>query len=624
MQIEYIYTLLIPLSILCMKKYVIIWFLVSAFIPSSSLDAQENIHITIDAAMTQGIMPPIWRDKYEVHLLAGYGMDPRIFGPHQQFITDPAFNESMAQLKPRYIRISLGRMDNPPDTNYFSTDIPTLRRLPYEFYTGACTMAAADNPANYNFGYIDSMLRVIQRIGALPFITMDYMPYTLSADTIPDYNGLISPLYYLGYNNSIRNSPPRDYAVYGRVIYQLIRHCYTEYGATYFEHWNEPDQQWLNPVFAHFFWTGDEYQLYRAYASIAKEVATDTALANHIKLGGCSFAFYSLFNLVPIHFLDSVRINKDKFDFLSFHPYSDTQWRGGYDTTKAALAVTWRNTYAPKAELINAEWGRLDPGAAVWGDLDYGLDQCSHIIDMLDRGIAMSHVVSIFDAVASDDDNTTVGMYRVGPIVAKPNAFVACNMNRMNDVLNRIPVKIDPGWSALAGKNNADDKIVIILPAFNPGTQTNTISLTVNDIRWNQPYSATRFELTEESFRQGIIFNQTKADTLSGPTFSNTITYPAIDSSGRLIIWEIKKLSSATVNSSATSAPMIKVFPNPTNGYVYFSQSARFKLYDVYGQQISENKANHINLSEINTGTFYLIFFNNQGQIIQCTPVIRY
>ena len=63
--------------------------------------------------------------------------------------------------------------------------------------------------------------------------------------------------------------------------------CYTTFGVTYFEHWNEPDQQWLNPIMVKFFWTGDEYELYNAYAAIADEVSADTTLAHNVKLGGC-------------------------------------------------------------------------------------------------------------------------------------------------------------------------------------------------------------------------------------------------------------------------------------------------------------------------------------------------
>lgn len=586
--------------------------------------SQESIHLKVNASNVVSVMPPIWRDNYEVHLLAGYGQDPRTFGTHQQFIIDPLFQEEMSQLKPRFIRVSLGRMDNPPDTNYFSTDKETLRKLPYEFYTGRNTLAEANDTTNYNFIYIDSILRVIKQIGAEALITMDYMPFNLSSDTIPEYSGLLSVLYYLGYNNSIRNAPPRDNAVYGRVMYHLIKHCYIHYGVRYFEHWNEPDQQWLNPVFAHFFWTGDEYQLYNAYKAIAGEVSADSSLADQIKLGGCSFAFYSLLNLVPTRFLDSVKINKDKFDFLSFHPYSDTQWQGGYDSAKVILATTWRDQYVPHAELINAEWGRIDPGATILGDLDYGLFKCNHIIDMLDRGILISNEVSIFDAVATSDNYGSIGKYRVGPISPKPTAFVSYNMNLMNDALNRLQVNIDSNWSALAGKSNDGNKIVIILPASKPESTSNTINLAVKNLTWPEQFSVKRYELTEQSYQQGIVYNLTFADTLSGDTYTDMLTYPAIDSSGRLIIWELSRLLTSDSKAMGSSDKSFFVYPNPTNGLILFSGSINVEIYDSEGKCLGKARnVTTINLRSLPNGVYYLHLKNKASRLIQIEKVLK-
>lgn len=395
-----------------MKKIpFIIFFLMNM---SGNLLAQTIINLDINAGSSTSVMKPIWRDHYEAHLLAGYGGNPAITGPHVSYVTDPAFATEMAKLQPRYIRISIGRIDNPPDTNYSSTNTTVLRNLPYEFYKGSNSMAAANNLSNYDFTFIDSMIGVVQSMGAEPFLTMDYMPFNLSSDTVPDYNWLFPFVYQYAYDNTIRNAPPATDAVYGRVMYQLIKHCYNSFGVTYFEHWNEPDQNWA--FLPKVFWTGDAIDLYNAYAAIADEVSADLSLAGNIKLGGCSFAFYSLLNGIPKDFLDSVQTNNKKFDFLSFHPYSDTQFKGGYDSAKVALATSWRNTYVPSAELINAEWGRLDANTTTWGDLDYGLNKFSHIIDMLDRNVSMSHDVALFDADSHSDNFTDLGMYRVGPI----------------------------------------------------------------------------------------------------------------------------------------------------------------------------------------------------------------
>ncbi len=395
--------------------------------------SQTEYNITINASDVIGKMPPLWRDHYENHLLLGYGGNPSVLGPHKSFISDPNFKIEMEKLKPRFIRISIGRADNPPDTNYYSSNTTILKNLPYEFYRGNNTMGEANNLSNYNFSYIDAQIKLVQSIGAQPFLTMDYMPFNLSTDTIPNYQATMGLIYNLAYDNTIRNSPPSNNAVYGRVMYQLIKHCYDKFGVTYFEHWNEPDQQWLNPVMVKFFWNGDEYQLYRAYEAIANEVSADTSLASNIKLGGCSFAFYSLGNLIPTRFLEEVKTHALKFDFLSFHPYSDTQFKGGYDSAKVTLATTWRNQYVPKAELINAEWGRIDPNTDTWGDLDYGLNKVEHIIDMLNRTISMSFDIVLFDQETATD-NATYLVYLGAPV-----HFIQGDMNLLNNLIKRAP-----------------------------------------------------------------------------------------------------------------------------------------------------------------------------------------
>ena len=155
----------------------IIFFLI---ILSGNLFAQTTINVNVNASSSISVMKPIWRDHYENHLMAGYGGNPNITGPHISFLNDPSFATEMAELQPRYIRISIGRIDNPPDTNYSSTNTNVLRNLPYEFYKGGNNMVDANNLSNYDFTYIDSMITAVQSMGAEPFITMDYMPFTLS------------------------------------------------------------------------------------------------------------------------------------------------------------------------------------------------------------------------------------------------------------------------------------------------------------------------------------------------------------------------------------------------------------------------------------------------------------
>ncbi len=173
----------------------------------SLVHSQTIVDIKVDASAPTTVMPPIWRDHYECHLMDGYGGDPRIVGKHVLYITDPAFVPVTTELKPRFIRVSIGRMDNPPDTSYFSRDTNVLRNLRYEFYRGGNNMADADNLSNYNFSYIDSLIEVVKSVGAEPFITMDYMPFTLSRNNVPNYRVILWPFYQFWYMIQL---PPRS------------------------------------------------------------------------------------------------------------------------------------------------------------------------------------------------------------------------------------------------------------------------------------------------------------------------------------------------------------------------------------------------------------------------------
>ncbi|CAN5171763.1 hypothetical protein BH09BAC5_BH09BAC5_13460 [soil metagenome] len=590
----------------------------------SLLHSQTTINVNVNASSTIGSIPPIWRDHYENHLLHGYGGNPSLTGTHTSFVSDPDFISEMNILEPRFIRISIGRADNPPDTNYYSSNTNILKNLPYEFYKGGNNLTDANNLSYYDFWYIDSMITLVQSIGAEPFLTLDYMPFNLSSDTIPNYQPAMALVYNLAYDNSIRNAPPSNNAVYGRVMYQLIKHCYNSFGVTYFEFWNEPDQQWANPIMVKFFWTGDEYQLYDAYAAIANEVSADINFASNVKLGGCSFALYSFFNLIPIRFLQLVQTNSTKFDFLSFHPYSDIQFKGGYDSAKVALVQSWKDAYVPSAELINAEWGRIDQNTNTWGDLDYGLNKIEHIIDMLNRNVSMSFEVALFDQETSTDNYTYLGMYRVGPIVPKPSAYVFYNMNKMNDALNRLPLTVNTGMYGLAGINNAADKIVIAFPAPNPVSGNNEIHLNVSNLPWGTgTYYVNRFELTDQSYQLGVINNLTQSSTESGGIFSDTIVYPSLNNSGRFIIWELSS-HPLSIAESATTNPEFSIYPNPAtdNINIQFKEKP-IKEYsisimntlgsEVYFEKVNNLETNHIIRPELNNG-FYIISISLNGK----------
>lgn len=184
-----------------------------------------QINVSVDASSVTGTVVPLWGDHYDVQLLFGAGDNPSVAGPHVQYIDDPAFASEMARLKPRFVRVSTARFDDPHSADYYSTDTTVLKNLWTEFYHGPNTMAGANDPSQYDFSYVDSLIDVVHAMGAEPFLDMASMPFTLASVDTPAYFPCVywdPPCHLFGWDNGIRQAPPADPLVYGRVFYHLV------------------------------------------------------------------------------------------------------------------------------------------------------------------------------------------------------------------------------------------------------------------------------------------------------------------------------------------------------------------------------------------------------------------
>lgn len=245
---------------------------------------------------------------------------------------------------------------------------------------------------------------------------------------------------------------------------------------------------------------------------------------------------------------------------------------------------------------------------------------------MLDRGISMSHRVCLFDVDASNDNFTHMGIFRVGPIVLKPTAYVFYNLNKINDALKRLPLSINQEMYALAGKNDSNDKIVVIFPADEPQFGNNTINLTIINLPWgNSGYLLKRYELTELSYLNNIIHNLTFSSTSQNDFVSDSFQYSSVNGSGRLVIWEITPLESTFINeNSFLSIPDFKIYPNPNQGNFYIETKDKsdiilnIKITNLTGQIVYEynfeNPHYKQNLeTNLPTGFYNILLNTNKG-----------
>ena len=89
------------------------------------------------------------------------------------------------------------------------------------------------NPV-YNWQYVDSVYDYILSIGMRPFLEFSFMPGKLASGN--------KTVYWEQSNIT----PPKDYAKWRKLIYEVVKHFTERYGCEevkkwYFEVWNEPD-----------------------------------------------------------------------------------------------------------------------------------------------------------------------------------------------------------------------------------------------------------------------------------------------------------------------------------------------------------------------------------------------
>jgi xylan 1,4-beta-xylosidase len=125
--------------------------------------------------------------------------------------------------------------------------------------TNAYTEDAAGKPV-YDWTIADRIIDTYIQAGAKPFVEIGFMPQALSSHPDP-YKPVWKPgdnfnQYYLGWAY-----PPKDYAKWGELVNQWVKHEVAKYGRAeveswYWEVWNEPD-------IAYWHGTPEEYdQLY--------------------------------------------------------------------------------------------------------------------------------------------------------------------------------------------------------------------------------------------------------------------------------------------------------------------------------------------------------------------------
>ncbi len=343
--------------------------------------------------------------------------------------------------------------------------------------------ADPDDPQNYEFGFTDHLLRELTAAKVQPF-------YRLGC-TIENYHPSIGPR---------RSIPPKDPHKWAVICEHIIRH-YNEgwadgyrMGITYWEIWNEPDNEPViteNPM-----WRGTMEEYFTLYEITANHLK---ARFPHLKIGGyASCGFYEILNSNAasqanvstrtgyfIEFFEKFLAHitseehKAPLDFFSWHSYAGPEENIRF----AAYAREMLDKHGfDETESILNEW---NPGLHRRGTLS----DASAIGSML---VAMQNsTVDLLMYYDGTMESSYGGLFN--PLTRKPfKAYYAMvAFNRLYQLGTQYALlgtaeggKLTTGVYALAAGDSQDKRAVLVVNAKCIMGQSEDITLTAPKGTW--------------------------------------------------------------------------------------------------------------------------------------------
>jgi xylan 1,4-beta-xylosidase len=178
--------------------------------------------------------------------------------------------------------------------------------------SNAYTEDAGGKPI-YDWTITDRIFDTYLEAGAKPFVEIGFMPKTLSVKPEPYQStwipGARNENYSIGWSY-----PPKDYARWGELVYQWVRHAVTKYGrgeveSWYWEVWNEPDISYWHG-------TPEEYnKLYDAAAAGLKRALPTAKVGGPATTGPASQKAAEFLRQFLQHCADT----NAPLDFITYH-----------------------------------------------------------------------------------------------------------------------------------------------------------------------------------------------------------------------------------------------------------------------------------------------------------------
>jgi xylan 1,4-beta-xylosidase len=409
------------------------------------------------------------------------------------------------------------------------------------------------NPV-YNWKNYDTIMDYVTSLGWKPIVELSFMPAALAS-------GSTTTCWYNGVPGNV--TKPKDYVKWQNLIYEIVKHSATRYGAAEIEGWrweiwNEPD---INPQF--FTGTYDDYLHMYDYA-VEGAIKADS----NIKIGGPASALSDTAGLLKqflSHCISKNYANSSKsstrVDFLSWHQYP---WNEG-DQNATAFAprhrgiATFIKRYPTlKLENLQTEWN----ASARYNYFD---DECNasfaakavhSLFPEMNQGVAPPDVFSFW--VISDifeEANLTstsafagaMGMILRQRDAKKPsfNAFKMLHMLGDSCLALTGGTTADRGLNGIATINKTKDQVQVLIYDHNFGTGANPAVTMVTDSVHLQVKNLPFATGTMKVDRYGVDKNHSNSFTTwvnqGRPAKPTTAQWDALKADG-----ELKKLDSTT------------------------------------------------------------------------------
>jgi len=232
------------------------WFhLITGSLLALAALAQQPVTIGVDASRTQGPFKPIWN-------YFGYDEPNYTYGKYGLKLIHEltALSKTPPHIRTHFL---LATGNGSPGLKWGSTN--------------AYTEDESGHPI-YDWTIIDRIFAAYLAAGAKPFVEIGFMPKALSSKPDPYQPtwapGMKNEDYSLGWTY-----PPRDYAKWGELVYQWVKHSVERYGRSEVESWHW--EVWNEPNISYWHGTPEEYDKLYDYTADAVKRALPVA-----KIGG--------------------------------------------------------------------------------------------------------------------------------------------------------------------------------------------------------------------------------------------------------------------------------------------------------------------------------------------------